>query len=213
MQAAGTGPVLVTARHLLSGEDDYTFVRGSSGVPRGPAPPGPVPGYAWGLAVHRILVPSASGDSVKQSLTPAVIGMMGVLLGGFVTAVTAAFRERVGRRDQAQQEALYALQDACLANRRAYQALFAAQADSTSRSYQAAAGEVDHTLQVLDLTEARVLCDQVLERVAAWRRVVKPALLRDDVRDVSAAEEDVAWKAIQVRVRQELRWLSSRRIR
>jgi sirohydrochlorin ferrochelatase len=151
---------------------------------------------------------------ISSGWAPALIGLVGVLAGAFIAAVAATVRERVGRRDKTQQEALYALQDACLAHRQAYQALFAAQDELPSGgAFVTASREVDRTRQVLDVTEARVLCGMVLARMAAWRAVVAPAMLRDDVRDVSATEEDTAWKAVQASVREELRWLSSRRTR
>lgn len=148
------------------------------------------------------------------SSTPALIGLAGLLVGAALTAVFAAHRERVGRRDKAQQEALYALQDACLAHRQAHQALKVAQdAAPSGPAYTVALAEIERTGQVLDVTEARVLCDVVLERVSAWKRIVKPAILRDDKRNIAVTEEVLAWKAIQERVREELRWLSSRRTR
>lgn len=145
---------------------------------------------------------------------PAVVGLIGVLAGAFVAAVAASYRERVGRREKAQQEALYALQDACLAHRQAFQELALAQEQPLpNQAFRDASREVDRTRQVLDVTGARVLCQVVLDRSQAWRAVVKPAILRDDVRDISASEEDTAWRAVQTAVQQELRWLSSRRIR
>lgn len=144
----------------------------------------------------------------------ALLSLCGVLAGAFIAAVAAAHRERVGRRDKAQQEALYALQDACLAHRQAYQSLAVAQDEPQEPSaFSTAARDVTRTRQVLDVTEARVLCDVVLAKMAAWRAIVKPATLRDDVRDISATEENNAWLDFQQSVQQELRWLSSRRTR
>lgn len=149
---------------------------------------------------------------MASSWAVALLSLAGVLAGAVITAASATHRDRVARRETTQQEALYALQDACLAHRQAYTALFDAQ-DEGATAFRTASREVDRTRQVLDLTQARVLCETVVERVAAWRGIVAPALLRDDVRDISASEEDAAWKAVQSAVRQELAWLSSRRAR
>jgi hypothetical protein len=84
---------------------------------------------------------------------------------------------------------------------------------TATRREQLARREQSHaTGQDIDLLEARVLCDDVLGRVTAWRREVKSALLQDDKQRVTAAEEDLAWTAVQQAVKEELRRLSSSRL-
>lgn len=141
--------------------------------------------------------------------TAFVAPVVGVLLGALITAVASSRRERAGRREQAQREALYALQDACLAHRLAYQALAdAGDVPPDDTAFRDAGAQVLRTRQALELTEARILCDQVNERVEAWRGVVKPALLRDDIRNVTRSEEDAAWLRVQRVVKEELSRLS-----
>lgn len=142
---------------------------------------------------------------------PALIGFAGVIVGALLAAVTAAHRERLARRETSQREALHLLQESCLRYRRSLQRFATSQTAEGAEREQARAA-VEEALQDLDLVEARILCDTVLDRVVTWRDLAKLALLHDDLAPVTATEENAAWLEVQTVVKQELRRLSSPRL-
>lgn len=140
-----------------------------------------------------------------SSLGSALIGSFAVIVSALLAALFALHRERLARREQAQILALYELQDACLALRQAWQEFASAQSTGVTDEL---IRTVDHAGQRLDLVQVRIRCKTVVNRVVAWRRDAKPALLGDDVRRVSAEVENDAWLAVHEAVRVELRRLS-----
>ena len=134
-------------------------------------------------------------------LVASLVGVGGVVLGALLAALFALHRERLARRQQNQVQALYELQDTCLAHRQAWQDFADAQAVDVP---QALVRETDRTAQRLDVVQARIRSETVRHRAAQWRALAKPALLQDDRQPVSTQAEDQAWQAVQEAVRREL---------
>jgi hypothetical protein len=143
-----------------------------------------------------------SGDA---GLLASLVGVVGVVLGALLAALFALHRERLARRQQTQVQALYELQEACLAHRQAWEDFAEAQAVAVPQSL---IRQTDRTSQRLDLVEARLRSDDVRRRAQHWRRLAKPALLQDDRQPVSTEDENEAWLAVQSAVRSELLRLS-----
>ncbi len=134
-------------------------------------------------------------------LAPAWISLGGVVVGALLAALFALQREKLARRQQRQVQALYELQDSCLAHRQAWQDFAAVQACGVDQDVIRA---TERTAARLEVVLARVRSAQVRERALHWRTLVKPALLMDDRRPVSPEAENQAWLQVQEAVREQL---------
>jgi len=128
----------------------------------------------------------------------AVIGLTGVLVGALIAGWLAARRERTARREESQRSALYDLQEAALALRRALSAYDSAR-PKTTRALDEATGR-------LEVLKHRILCETVRDRVDAWRPLAVGYYSGDPA--VSISQEEAAWDQLQVDVGVELRRLA-----
>lgn len=140
-----------------------------------------------------------------SSAVPALIGLGATVLGALLAALFALHRERLARREQAQVQALYDLQDSCLAYRQAWQDFEKVQAEQVPPEVLDA---VVRAAQRLDIVETRIRCETVTARVTKWRSLAKLALLQDDKRPVSPDAEERAWLDIQEAAKRDLRRFS-----
>lgn len=123
-----------------------------------------------------------------------IIGFLGIIVG----SMWSSARERRGRKEESQRAALYALQDASLAARKAIRAY--GEVPVPSRKQQDRLDDATAKFQAL---EHRILCETVRQRCQAWLPAAQSHYSGDP--ETTFAMENEHWSRLQESIGVELR--------